>query len=195
MIMRVIFLLACIVLQGGCSVIGVSQNSSMDKSTRQSGTPGSSEIGQEAALAIAREQAAKTYGALEGYNASSCDDSGFWRVFFEPKSTTSDGKVIMYVVVKQSGWIASQREIAFPAEDKERLSSGSRSLNKEEAVAVARSDGNKAYGSLEPYALKVCELSGWWVVIFSPREGLDGGGPEYVIDKETGAIVDKKYYQ
>ena len=53
----------------------------------------------------------------------------------------------------------------------------------------------KLIGSLAGYRVMVCELGNVWIVGLSPDRRLDGGGPEYVIDKRTGNILDKKFYQ
>jgi len=64
------------------------------------------------------------------------------------------------------------------------------------AIDISNEDAVKAYQSLESYNVIACELTRVWRVVYELKEtGLVGGGPEYLIDKETGNIIDKKYYQ
>jgi hypothetical protein len=39
------------------------------------------------------------------------------------------------------------------------------------------------------------EPDGWHVEYYLKDPNLNGGGPHYVIDVQTGAILSKKYYQ
>lgn len=163
----------------------------------QDGTRESTMIDREDAIRIARERAATSYGSLERYNIVPCDQGVFWRVLLEPASPSSDREGIEYVISKQGGRIISQRELPLlttSSVDGEE-SSRSVSTSREDALAIARRDAAQAYSSLESYNVTACELTNVWRVIYSPEGGLDGGGPEYVIDKRTGRIINKRYYQ
>jgi len=56
-------------------------------------------------------------------------------------------------------------------------------IGREEAVAIANEDAAKSYRSLDSFMVVACELARLWVIIY------DGGGPEYFIDKESGAVL------
>jgi hypothetical protein len=109
--------------------------------------------------------------------------------------TTSE-KGAEYVIGKRSGWIIGQRELHMtPAGGSKENASSTSNINKEDAIAMAKKDGVGAYDSLATYDLTVCDLTNVWIIVFSPKENMDGGGPEYVIDKRAGKILDKRYYQ
>ena len=55
-------------------------------------------------------------------------------------------------------------------------------ITKEKAIAIAKKHALRRYKSLKRFRVVACELTIFWRVIF------DGGGPEYVIDKESGAV-------
>lgn len=59
---------------------------------------------------------------------------------------------------------------------------GKKGISKEEAIASATQDALKTYDSLAQFNIVTCEQQIFWRIIF------DGGGPEYVIDKTSGAI-------
>ena len=68
-----------------------------------------------------------------------------------------------------------------------------------EALAVAQADAVIAYrGELSRFRIEITrEPDGWRVVYhFVPAARFEtGGGPHYLISLDTGAILDKKYYQ
>lgn len=71
-----------------------------------------------------------------------------------------------------------------------------RTITAAQAVAIAEADALGAYGDLSLYRVEVTPTSDGWKVcylLFQPRTA--GGGPHYLIDAVTGAILDKKYYQ
>ena len=178
-------LLACAILQSGCA----SVKGTLESQSTNQATPIVSEVNKEAAIGLAQEDAAKTYGSLDRFNVVACEQPMFWRILLEPKSVSQKG--VAYFISKQKRWIVRRRELPLSSESvsKERV------IDKDEAVAIAKKDAIAAYHSLAPYDLTVCELTKVWIVVYSPKEGLDGGGPEYVIDKGTGHFLDKKYYQ
>lgn len=55
-------------------------------------------------------------------------------------------------------------------------------ITKEQAIVIARRHALKNYKSLKSFRVMSCELTIFWRIIF------DGGGPEYVVDKRSGAI-------
>lgn len=59
-------------------------------------------------------------------------------------------------------------------------------ISKEAAIAVANEDALKDYKSLAAFKVVPCEQSIFWRIIY------DGGGPEYVIDKTSGRIIQKQ---
>ena len=66
----------------------------------------------------------------------------------------------------------------------------------DQALAVAQADALRAYRDLSPYRVSlVLEADGWHVdyVLKDPKR--KGGGPHYVVDPATGAIVSKRYEQ
>lgn len=68
-----------------------------------------------------------------------------------------------------------------------------------EALAICHADGLLAYEQLHHYEIEIfLEKDGWHVNYdIRQRNGsrVSGGGPHYVIDANTGEILDKKYYQ
>jgi hypothetical protein len=70
------------------------------------------------------------------------------------------------------------------------------SLPKAQALAIAQADAMKAYRDLNDYRIHlILEPDGWHVdyELRDPRH--KGGGPHYVIDARTGAILSKRYEQ
>lgn len=69
-------------------------------------------------------------------------------------------------------------------------------LASDQALRVARLDAEKAYRDLTPYRISLAlESDGWHVDYVLKDPALNGGGPRYVIDAATGAIVSKQYEQ
>ena len=64
------------------------------------------------------------------------------------------------------------------------------------ALAMAQVDAQKAYGDLAPYRIAlVLEDDGWHVDYELKNPTVVGGGPHYIIDATTGAILLKRYEQ
>jgi hypothetical protein len=63
-----------------------------------------------------------------------------------------------------------------------------------DAVAIAQRDAARVF-DLSNKRLIVCEMKSFWRFIYALRVQVTGGGPEYLIDKKTELITDKKYYQ
>lgn len=66
---------------------------------------------------------------------------------------------------------------------KEQQASDEQRISKEEAVAIANKDAAKTRPSLEAFDIVACERARLWVIIY------DGGGFEYVLDKDSGKIL------
>jgi hypothetical protein len=153
-----------------------------------------SEIDSEKAIQLAREHAAKAQIDTSRYIATACEVRLMWRVYLEP---AAGGDLWEYAVTKQGGgrvlttkkWSASAN-VSRSAE----AGSGAATIGQADAVAVAKKDAQRV-SDLSKHQMTVCELKSFWRIIFSPPPLMDGGGPEYLIDKSTGAITDKKYYQ
>jgi len=66
----------------------------------------------------------------------------------------------------------------------------------DQALHTCRLDAERAYCNLSPYRITISlEDDGWHVDydLKSPRR--NGGGPHYIIDAHTGAILSKRYEQ
>ena len=69
-------------------------------------------------------------------------------------------------------------------------------LSSDEALRIARLDAERAYRDLSPYRIAIAlETDGWHVDYHLKDASLNGGGPRYVIDSLSGAIIAKKYEQ
>jgi hypothetical protein len=66
----------------------------------------------------------------------------------------------------------------------------------EQALEIARRDAEKAYrdlSGLRPVVTRTAE--GWRVDFELSAPDMNGGGPHYLIDDQTGAILQKRYEQ
>lgn len=71
-------------------------------------------------------------------------------------------------------------------------------ITRDRAITIAEADALPMYGSyLHTLELRASLHGDGWHLVYSPqRDGFrTGGGPHYVIDATTGAIVSKTYYQ
>ena len=156
------------------------------------------EIDKEKAISIATKARAKVNGQPEQFNVLACEESEFWRIIFDRKGAslgkkdpeyilTKDGRIIDIELVKHQLQITNQnRKVILQRRT---------GISKEEAIKIAEKDAIAVYKSLKKYDLIVCELSRAWRIIYSLKEPIHGGGPDYVIDKKTGQIIDKNYEQ
>jgi hypothetical protein len=66
----------------------------------------------------------------------------------------------------------------------------------DQALRIAHADAVRAYRDLSPYRI-LLELAedGWRIDYELKDPKLIGGGPHYVIDSVTGAILSKRYEQ
>ena len=75
-------------------------------------------------------------------------------------------------------------------------SSAPASVSGSQALGIAEADAIKAYRDLGPYRVSlILETDGWHVDYDLKNPRHKGGGPHYVIDATTGAIVSKRYEQ
>lgn len=71
-------------------------------------------------------------------------------------------------------------------------------LSCDRILSIAHADATSAYPDLTRHRVEIhLESDGWHVEYLFRGDGRfhTGGGPVYLIDAETGAILDKKYYQ
>jgi len=71
-----------------------------------------------------------------------------------------------------------------------------RELSSDEALRVARIDADRVYRDLSRFAIRIVREDDGWHVDFELKDKTArGGGPHYVIDPESGAIISKRYEQ
>jgi hypothetical protein len=76
------------------------------------------------------------------------------------------------------------------------MSVGVASLTGDRALAIAQADAVRVYRDLSLYRIQLSlEDDGWHVDYNLKDPGLKGGGPHYLIDAQTGAILSKRYEQ
>ncbi len=69
-------------------------------------------------------------------------------------------------------------------------------LSCDQALKIAREDGEKVYRDLFRFDIRVAlETDGWHVDYILKDDRARGGGPHYVIDPLTGGILSKRYEQ
>jgi len=69
-------------------------------------------------------------------------------------------------------------------------------LTSDEVLRIAREDAERVYQDLDRFRISlVLQPDGWHVEYTLAQPFVAGGGPHYVIDPVTGAILSKKYYQ
>jgi hypothetical protein len=76
------------------------------------------------------------------------------------------------------------------------IPSGHAALKCDQALAIAQTDASQAYRDLSPYRIQLVLENDCWHIDYELKDArLKGGGPHYVIDARTGAIVSKRYEQ
>jgi hypothetical protein len=70
-------------------------------------------------------------------------------------------------------------------------------VTSDEALRIARLDAEVAYrDGLDHHLIQITHhLDGWHIDYELNRPGWNGGGPHYVIDPASGAILSKRYEQ
>ncbi len=75
-------------------------------------------------------------------------------------------------------------------------SATARSITCDEALAIARKDAETAYRDLSAFRIIIERRADRWHVDYELSDVyFKGGGPHYIIDATTGAIVSKRYEQ
>lgn len=68
-------------------------------------------------------------------------------------------------------------------------------ISKETAILIAKGDAVEEY-TLSVYDIIADEKPEAWRIVFKLKEaGVYGGGPDYLIDKKTGKILNATYYK
>lgn len=69
-------------------------------------------------------------------------------------------------------------------------------LSADRALAIAQADALEAYRDLRPFRISLVLEDDGWHIDYAPKDlRHKGGGPRYVIDAVSGAIVSKRYEQ
>jgi hypothetical protein len=154
------------------------------------------EITHDEAIKIAQQHAAKTNIDPATYSAIGCETPLGWRVYLEPTANQSPNEVLEYVLTRKRGAVVMTNKLSGLRNDGRRKSVDSvpGMLSEADAVAIAKRDAARVY-DLSNKRLIVCEMKSFWRIIYALPVQVTGGGPEYLIDKKTGLITDKKYYQ
>jgi hypothetical protein len=95
--------------------------------------------------------------------------------------------VLLCIVFVMHGCISPKTQVVpnSSQQSKENLSA-STGISSDEAIAIANNDAKEEHVSLIGFPVVVCEQSVFWRIIY------DKGGPEYVIDKQSGTIIRKQ---
>ena len=76
------------------------------------------------------------------------------------------------------------------------MSIGVARLAGDKALAIAQTDAVRVYRDLSPYRIQLSLEDDGWHVDYSLKDPrLKGGGPHYIIDARTGAILSNRYEQ
>ena len=76
------------------------------------------------------------------------------------------------------------------------MSIGVARLAGDKALAIAQTDAVRVYRDLSPYRIQLSlENDGWHIDYNLKDPRLKGGGPQYIIDAHSGAILSKRYAQ
>jgi hypothetical protein len=74
--------------------------------------------------------------------------------------------------------------------------SGAPTLAGDQVLAIAQADASRHYRDLSAYRIQlVLRDDGWHVDYDVANPGVKGGGPHYIIDAHTGAILSRRYEQ
>lgn len=69
-------------------------------------------------------------------------------------------------------------------------------LAADQILTFAQADAVRAYGDLSEYSVRLSlETDGWHVDYELRDPRMKGGGPHYVLDPASGAILSKRYEQ
>ena len=74
--------------------------------------------------------------------------------------------------------------------------SGPANLGADQILTMAQADAARVYRDLSPYRIQlVLEADGWHVDYELKDSKYNGGGPHFILDAHTGAIISKRYEQ
>ena len=151
------------------------------------------EIDRERAIEVAKAHATKAQIDTLSYFATACEVRSIWRVYLEP---AAGGDVWEYAIMKRGDGVVftSTRWSGTAKISRPRGDSAPATIGQAEAIAIAKKDAQRLSDFSEK-EMTVCELRTLWKIIYSSPPLINGGGREYLIDKRTGLITDKKYYQ
>jgi hypothetical protein len=69
-------------------------------------------------------------------------------------------------------------------------------LSSDEVLRIARLDAEQVYRDLSRFVIRIArEFDGWHVDFDLKDTQTRGGGPHYVIDPQSGVIINKRYEQ
>ena len=76
------------------------------------------------------------------------------------------------------------------------LRDGEATISCDQALRIARTDAESAYRDLSIYRIAISLEENGWLVDYELKDPkLQGGGPHYLIDARTGAVLSKRYEQ
>jgi hypothetical protein len=130
---------------------------------------------------------------IQDYEVSVCEQASLWRVYFELKENADN--VWEFVVSKRGAQVFEQRQLNISGDDLSPFERTSTILSKSEALRIAEKDAATVYSPLNRFIVTACELKKVWRVIYQRKELITAGGPEYIIEKHGGKIVEKRYNQ
>jgi hypothetical protein len=149
---------------------------------------------RDQAIKIAQQHAQKMNIDPARYNTTACETSLSWRVYFEPAADQGLNEVLEYIVMRKGGAVIANTVLADQNNlDRGKTSELGRAIDQADALAIVRKD--LRHRDISKLQLTVCELKNFWRIIYAPRPLLDGGGPEYLLEKSTGRIADKRFFQ
>ena len=69
-------------------------------------------------------------------------------------------------------------------------------VDRNQALHIARQDALTAYRDLDAYDVTIEMQHRNWKIDYTPKnKATQGGGPQYLIDGDTGEILSKRYEQ
>ncbi len=173
------------------ALLGCSREAATNASPTQNQTVQST-ISEEQAISIAKQDALRAHLSPESYNPFAVEEGDVWHVIFEPKDE-KDNLEPEYKILRDGRLAGSIYE------------KGSRSLSRnrtdqsgiggERAIAIATADASKVVRLEECDASVFDEREFWHVAFALKNKKLNGGCPDYLIEKKTAQIVSRKFYQ
>ncbi len=150
------------------------------------------EVTKEEAIVIAKEAAAAESLRLDSYDFVAVDEGQCWHVIVEPKDRSKNNVEPTYLILKLNGQVL---EKTFRYLHPRSIPDGT-GISHDKAISIARTDALKSGEPLQNYEVHAMDERDFWHVIFTLKnKALDGGGVDYLIDKKSGKIREKKLYQ